>query len=216
MATTTYTKTGTTAKTAAKLDKDIFGIDVTDFTLIQQAYEAYRANGRVATSVTLGRGEVRGGGRKPWKQKGTGRARHGSIRSPIWRGGGVTFGPSGNQNFSKKLSTKAKRTAIKQALSIANKTGVVKVIEAFDAKDGKVKPTIELMTKIGDNRAVLLVVEEKDKLVDRATRNVPYVKAVQAQYLNVYDILNAHSIIISNKSLDIISDWLNPKEGSKS
>lgn len=208
MATATYTKTGNKASTAAKLNKDVFGLEVTNFELLQQAYETYRANGRSPIASTLGRGEVRGGGRKPWRQKGTGRARHGSIRSPIWAGGGITFGPSSNRNFTKSLSKKAKRTALRQALSMANKAETIKVIEDFAAKDGKTKQAVELLGKLEANRSVVLVVDNKSQELVRATSNIPYVKLVQATYLNVYDILNAHSLVFTKSALSATEEWL--------
>ena len=208
MATATYTKTGAKASTAATLPKEVFSVEVTNHELLKVAYNAYLDNARTNNAVTKLRGQVRGGGRKPWKQKGTGRARAGSIRSPLWKGGGVTFGPSGNENYSTKISKSAKRTATKQALTLANKDGNISVIETFECKDGKTAPTVALLKKIGANRRTLIVVSEKDELVDRATRNVTDVKAVQAKYMNVYDIMNAHHIIISEKSIDIITEWL--------
>lgn len=208
MATPTYTKSGVKATTAVSLDKKVFGEKVKNHELLKQAYNTYLANGRENLARTKTRGEVRGGGRKPWKQKGTGRARFGSIRVPIWRGGGITFGPTGHENYSKKLHTSAKRKAIRQALSLASDGGKVVVIETFECKDGKVAPTVQLLKKVGANRRTLIVVSQKDELVERATRNIPQVMAVQASYLNVYDVMNADKIIISKKSLQIISDWL--------
>ena len=119
MSVATFTKAGAKATTAAKLDTNIFGITVENHDLIKQAYVAYLANGRENLAVTKTRGLVRGGGKKPWKQKGTGRARFGSSRVPIWRGGGITFGPTGLENYSHKIHVKAKRQAIRQALSMA-------------------------------------------------------------------------------------------------
>src|SRR5580700_971905 len=107
MAVATYTKSGTKAPTAAKLDKAVFEVEIKNHHLLKQAYEAYLANGRPNLAITKTRGLVRGGGRKPWRQKGTGRARFGSSRVPIWRGGGITFGPTGQENYSKQLSTQA-------------------------------------------------------------------------------------------------------------
>ena len=208
MAVATYTKSGTKATTPAKLDKDIFAVEVANHELIKQAYVAYLSNGRSAAANVKTRGLVSGGGKKPWKQKGTGRARFGSTRNPIWRGGGVVFGPTGLENYTKKITTSSKHRATKQALSLAAQEDRIKVIETFECKEGKVAPTIKLMEKLGATRGVLLVVSDKDKLVERATSNIPYIKAVQAKYLNVYDIVNAHSIVISKKSLDIISEWL--------
>ena len=208
MSTNTYTKTGTKATTAAKLDKAVFEVEIKNHELIKQAYVTYLANGRENLAVTKTRGLVSGGGKKPWKQKGTGRARFGSSRVPIWRGGGITFGPTGQENYTQKLNTKAKRQAIRQALSMANTDGRISVIETFESKDGLVKPTAALLKKIGAERRTLIVVANKDELVERATRNLTDVKAVQAAYVNVFDVVNAHHIIIEKKALDIISDWL--------
>jgi large subunit ribosomal protein L4 len=206
MSTPTYTKNGTKATVAAKLPKEIFGIEKISHELVKQAYDAYVANGRTNNAHVKKRGEVRGGGRKPWKQKGTGRARFGSIRVPIWRGGGITFGPTGDENFSHSLPTNTKRTALRQALSLQAKN--ISVIETFEAKDGKVADTVKLLNKVDATRNILLVVSVKDDLVVRATKNVPDLKVVQARYLNVYDIMNADSIVITLKSIDAISDWL--------
>ena len=212
MAVVTYTKTGTKASAPAKLDKDIFGIKKVNAELIKDAYVAYLANGRDNFAKVKTRADVRGGGRKPWKQKGTGRARFGSTRNPIWRGGGITFGPTGEENHTKKIHVTAKREAIRQALSVKATANAIKVIETFECKDGTVKPTIKLLDKIEAKGNVLIVVSNKDKLVERATNNLPNVKAVQAKYLNIYDVMNADSVVISKKSLDIIQDWLGGKK----
>ncbi len=206
-------------KTAAKpvtatLPKEVFAVEAANHDLVKRAYEAYLANGRANLAEVKTRGLVRGGGKKPWRQKGTGRARVGSSRNPIWRGGGIVFGPTGNENYTKSLSTAQKRQALRQALSLANKSQKILVAE-FTAADGKVKSTTEFLAKHKLERRVLLVVDTKDELVDRATRNVANVKAVQATYLNVFDILNADTIVISKKSVDLIKEWLSPASASK-
>ena len=206
MATATFTKTGTKATTAAKLDKEVFGLDVTNHELLKQAYVTYLSNGRENLAVTKTRGLVSGGGKKPWKQKGTGRARFGSSRNPIWRGGGIAFGPTGEENYTKSMNTKAKRQAIRQALSL--KADTVTVIEAFEVKDGKSSVAAKLLAKIGATGRVVVVVPSKDDTVERSIRNLQDVKVVTAQYLNVFDVLNADSIVITTPSLAIISDWL--------
>lgn len=208
MSVSTYTRSGTKATTAAKLDKTIFDLEVESHELVKQAYVAYLANGRENLAVTKTRGLVRGGGKKPWKQKGTGRARFGSSRVPIWRGGGITFGPTGLENYSKKLHVKAKRRAIRQALSMANAEGRISVVEAIAAKDGKTKEIQNLLNKIGAKRRTLIVVDTKDADLTRATSNLGDVTLVTAKYLNVFDIVNAHHVVISQKSLPIISEWL--------
>ena len=210
MSVPTFTKSGTKATTAAKLPKEVFGVEVKNHDLLKQAYNSYLANGRTNNAQTLKRGEVSGGGKKPWKQKGTGRARFGSSRVPIWRGGGITFGPTGDQNYTKIMPTQTKREAIRQALSI--KADKIVVLETFECKDGKVAPTVKLLDKLGATRNVLLVVSTKDELVERATRNIPNLTVTHASYLNVFDILNADTIVLTNKSIDIISEWLSKKE----
>lgn len=208
MATTTYTKTGNKATTAAKLEKSIFGVEVESHELIKQAYVAYLSNGRSAGAKVKTRGLVRGGGKKPWKQKGTGRARFGSSRNPIWRGGGIVFGPTGNENYTKTMTTKSKRQAIKQALSLANAENKVSVIEAFDVKSGKTADAAKLLAKLGADRNVLIVVDNKTPEVVRATSNLDYVKVVQARYINVYDAVNANFIIITTEGLKAVNEWL--------
>lgn len=210
MATATYTKSGTKATTSAKLEKSVFGVIPESHELLKSAYVGYLANGRTSAGNTKTRGEVSGGGRKPWKQKGTGRARFGSSRVPIWRGGGITFGPTGNENYAHKMHTNAKRQAIRQALSLASEAGNIIIIETFECKEGKVAPTIKLLEKIGAKGNVLLAVSVKDDLVNRATNNLPKVKVVQAKYLNVYDLLNADTVVLSQKALGLIHEWLKP------
>lgn len=202
----TFTKAGSKATTPAKLDKTVFGVAVENHELLKQAYLTYLANGRGNLAQTKKRGEVSGGGKKPWKQKGTGRARFGSSRNPIWRGGGIAFGPTGNENYSKKLNTNTKRQALRQALSLAQDKIVV--IEAIESKDGKVQPMVKLLEKIGAKRNILLVVDNKDDKITRATRNIADVVTVQAKYLNVYDVMNADTIVISKAALDMVHEWL--------
>ncbi|HET9722095.1 MAG TPA: 50S ribosomal protein L4 [Candidatus Saccharimonadales bacterium] len=204
MAVATYTKSGTKATTPAKLDKAVFGLEVKDHNLLKEAYLAYLAAGRTNNAIAKRRGEVRGGGRKPWRQKGTGNARVGSIRTPLWRGGGAIFGPTGEENYNRRLSVASKRKAIRQALSLAASQNRIKVIETFACPDGKAKPTVQLLSKIDAQGTILIVVPHKDKLVDRATRNLPNTKAVQAGYLNVFDVMNADTVLISKDSLEAI------------
>lgn len=205
-----FSKTGTKHDVTVALDAGIFGVEA-NHELVGQAYRMYLANGRVAGAVTLKRGEVRGGGKKPWRQKGTGRARVGSIRVPNWRGGGVVFGPSGNENHTLLMPVRMKRLAIRQALSLQADAGHITVLETFSCPDGKVKATVDLINKMGISGSILLAVSTKDNLVERATRNISGLKAVQAKYLNVYDVMNADNIIITQKALDMINDWLGEK-----
>jgi len=203
----TYTKSGTKATTAAKLDTSVFGVMPENHELLKLAYVAYLANGRDNLAVVKTRGLVRGGGKKPWKQKGTGRARFGSTRNPIWRGGGIVFGPTGEENYTKKMHVGAKRQAIRQALSLAASEGHIKVVEDI-VFDGKVKSTNDFLKKIDAQGSVLLVVDTKDDKSNFATRNLQNVKVVHAQYLNVYDILNSDAIVVSKSALELVHEWL--------
>ena len=197
----------------AKLNKDVFGLSVENHELVKLAYDAYLANSRSSHAKTLKRGEVRGGGKKPWKQKGTGRARFGSTRNPIWRHGGVAFGRTGEENFTKKISKNAKLQAVRQALSMQNKDKAVKTIAAFEAKGGKTAAAVkELNIEKGKN--YLVVVPEKTENILRATNNIANAKVVRPTYLNVFDILNADQIIIVEKALPEIENWLLGKENA--
>ena len=197
----------------AKLNKDVFGLSVDNHELVKLAYDAYLANSRSSHAKTLKRGEVRGGGKKPWKQKGTGRARFGSTRNPIWRHGGVAFGRTGEENFAKKISKSAKLQAVRQALSMQNADKAVKTIASFDAKSGKTKDAIkELKIEAGKN--YLVVVPEKTESIIRATNNIANVKIVRPTYLNVFDILNADEIVIVEAAMPAIEAWLLGKENA--
>lgn len=208
----TYTKTGNKATTAAKLDKNVFGVEVSNHDLLHQAYLAYLSNGRTNLAVTKQRGEVRGGGKKPWRQKGTGRARFGSSRNPIWRGGGIVFGPSGDENYTKKMTLKSKRTAIRQALTLANDANKVKVIESATGLDGKTKDFAKLLNKIEARGSVLLVVAIKEAGKEKATRNIQGLKVISPKYITVFDVLNANAVVFEQKSLDVVNEWLGEKK----
>lgn len=207
---TTYTKSGTKATNAAKLDAAIFEIVPKNHQLLKEAYDAYLANGRSNLAVTKTRGLISGGGKKPWKQKGTGRARFGSSRNPIWRGGGIVFGPTGLENYSKHLNTKAKQLAVRQALSVSNAANKICVLESIDIT-GKTAEFSKLLTKIGADRSVLIVVDVKTPEVMRAGANLQAVKIVSAKYLNVFDLLNSENVVITTKALAVINDWLGDK-----
>lgn len=190
----------------ADLPKEIFAVKISNHELLKLAYDSFLANSRSAHATTKRRGEVSGGGIKPWKQKGTGRARFGSSRNPIWRGGGIAFGPHGDSNYSKKLSTTSKRVAIRQALTLANKSK--KVVIADFKTTGK---TAEAAKFLVDNKLegqILLVVDEKTPKVLQATNNIQNLLLIRANYLSVYHILNSDKIVFSTGSIDIIKKWL--------
>ena len=199
----------------ADLNPEIFNLEVTNHELVKLAYDAYLANSRSSHAKTLKRGEVRGGGKKPWKQKGTGRARFGSTRNPIWRHGGVAGGRTGEENFTKKLSKNAKRTAVMQALSMKNTAKAIQVIDTLGIKDGKVKEVIKTLTDLKvAPKNVLIVVPEKDGLTLRATNNIAFAKVVRPTFLNVFDIMNADTIVIVKDAVASIDNWLIGKENA--
>ena len=197
----------------ATLDKDIFGLAVENHELVKLAYDAYLANSRSSHAKTLKRGEVRGGGKKPWKQKGTGRARFGSTRNPIWRHGGVAFGRTGEENFTKKISKSAKRQAVCQALSMKNAEKAIIVLPADTKVSGKTKDAVKIAKDLKiDGKNILAVVAEKTPEVLRSTNNICYVKLVKSTYLNVFDIMNADVIVFSEAGLKATTEWLKGEE----
>ena len=198
----------------AELNADIFGLEVTNYELIKVAYDAYLANSRSSHAKTLKRGEVRGGGKKPWKQKGTGRARFGSTRNPIWRHGGIAGGRTGEENFTKNLARGAKKVAVMQALSIKNADKAIIVIDNLGVKLGKVKEVVKTLeaNKVNDKENVLLVVKDKDDLTLRATSNIANVKVVRPTDLNVFDLMNADKVVIVKDAIAEIENWLLGKE----
>ncbi len=195
----------------AELNTEVFGLDVQNHELLKTAYDAYLANSRSSHAKTLKRGEVRGGGKKPWKQKGTGRARFGSTRNPIWRHGGVAFGRTGEENFTKKISKSAKKLAVRQALSLKNQDEAIKV-ESINTT-GKTREIANKLKEMNiDDKKVLMVVSEKAPEILRATNNLPNLKLVRATYLNVFDVLNADAIVFSETALKNTENWLLDKE----
>ena len=185
------------------LPKSVFAVEVPNHELLKLAYDAYLANNRLASATTKQRGEVRGGGKKPWRQKGTGRARFGSIRNPIWRGGGIVFGPRGNENYTKKISKTSKRVALRQALTLK----ADKVLVAEIKTSGKTKEVAKFLEDNKLNSRILIVAEKTDELI-RATSNISEVLLVSPMYLNVFDILNADHIVIAPKAIETIENWL--------
>lgn len=192
------------------LSKSIFGLEVENHELLKLAYDSYLANSRSSHAKTLKRGEVRGGGKKPWKQKGTGRARFGSTRNPIWRHGGVAFGRTGEENFTKKLAKNSKKLAVRQALSLKNSEKAV--LTTSYSFSGKTKDAVKTLDSLKLNdKNVLLVVSEKTPSALRSTNNLENVKLVRATYLNVFDILNADAIVFDTAALNAVEAWLAPE-----
>lgn len=210
MATDTTKAAAKAPVATVKLPKEVFEVEVKNHELLKLAYDAYLANNRTSAARTKTRGEVSGGGKKPWKQKGTGRARFGSSRNPIWRGGGIVFGPRGNENYSKKISTQAKRQAIKQALTLAAEAQKVHVLDV--KATGKTAEVVKFLADNKFDRKALIVVDEKTPEIIRSTNNLQNVLLVSTKYLSVYHILNADHIVLSAAALPTLKSWLVKEE----
>lgn len=178
--------------------------------LLHQAVVAQTANRRQVLAHTKDRSEVRGGGRKPWRQKGTGRARHGSIRSPIWRGGGITFGPTKERVFAKKINRKMKQQALLMALSSKVKDEEIIVLDKLELAEAKTKKMKEIIVALAKkvkktlDKGVLIVLPASDKKIIRAGRNIPKVKITSADNLNVLDVLSYKYLLMFQEAIKLI------------
>jgi large subunit ribosomal protein L4 len=173
-----------------------------DSTVVAEAVRIQDANSRCVYASTKDRSEVRGGGRKPWKQKGTGRARHGSRRSPIWVGGGITFGPTTLRNFALKINKKAKRKALAGVLSDRLNEGRLIVVDQFD-QDGLTKNVAQMRRALpGSDSSAVVVSSNEDKAVVRGVRNLPKTGVLSAQSMNVRDLLRYQYIIASKAAVE--------------
>ncbi len=183
------------------LPEEIFGLEVNN-DLVHQAAVAQMANSRKAIAHTKDRSEKRGGGRKPWRQKGTGRARHGSIRSPIWKGGGVTFGPTKERVFSKKVNRKVKRKALCMVLSSKVKDKELVLIDNLEISEIKTKKMSQFIINLSEkikkdlNKGMLIISSKKDEKISRVSRNIPRIKVIGADNLNILDILSHRYLMI--------------------
>jgi large subunit ribosomal protein L4 len=184
------------------LNPDIFGIEP-NVPVMHQVVTAQLAAARAGTHSTKTRAEVRGGGRKPWRQKGLGRARHGSIRSPQWAGGGVAHGPK-PRDYSQRTPKKMKRLALRSALSARAADGQIKVVETFDTWDApKTKNAIALLEAMGVTGKVLLIAEDSERVAIKSFRNLGHVIAGNLGQANTYDVLWADTIIMSRGTLNL-------------
>ncbi|MGB9808255.1 MAG: 50S ribosomal protein L4, partial [Thermosulfidibacteraceae bacterium] len=176
--------------------------------LMWEAVRMRLFNERTGTACTKTRGEVRGGGRKPWPQKGTGRARQGSIRAPHWVGGGVVFGPK-PRDWSYEIPKKARKRAVISALSARMKDGDIIFVESIEFESHKTKNAVKFLKNLGiEGKKVLMIVDDLDYNVDLATRNLPNVKVLVAKAINTYDVLDAEKIVIEKSVLPIIEERL--------
>lgn len=186
-------------------DKAVFGVKANK-DLIHQALVTYLANNRKVIASTKVKGEVRGGGRKPFKQKGTGNARAGSTRSPLWTGGGITFGPRSDRNFKMRLPMKMKRLAMKMILSDRAQEKRI-IIDDLKLKAISTKVAREFLTKSPiESGKILLFLAEKAPIIELSFRNLPYVKVIQLANINIYDLLNHEYYLMDQKTLTILTE----------
>lgn len=208
-----YSEKGMKTQSTLELPKEIFGVKP-NAAVLRQYIHVYQINQRQGTVATKTRGEVSGGGRKPWAQKGTGRARHGSIRSPIWVGGGVTHGPQPHK-FSAAFPRKLRDLALRSALSDKAADGLVLVVEEFSSKIPKTKLARELLQKLGAKRPLIVFPAPWDTAV-RAFRNLENVNLSNALSLNPYEIVRAREMILFRKSVEQLKERLGAGKTIKS
>jgi len=189
-----------------ELAKDIFEVEVNP-NLVHEAVVIQQANSRQVIAHAKDRSEVRGGGRKPWRQKGTGRARHGSTRSPIWRTGGVTFGPSKDQNFERKMNKKAKRKALAMTLSDKVAHDRFVVVDSLELPEAKTKVFVSIQEALPvAGKKTLVVINPDNTNLKRAVKNVPKVDVIGAKSLNVVDILAHDYVLISKDAVELVNE----------
>jgi len=188
-----------------KLPEEIFGLEANK-NLISQTVNVLMANKRSPWAHAKDRSEVRGGGVKPWKQKGTGRARHGSIRSPLWRGGGVTFGPRKEKVFERKINKKVKTKVLFMVLSSKLRDKELLIVENLEIKEPKTKLMSGIFSKILKDRKkdILMATSKKDKNVIRAGKNISYLKTIAADSLNILDLLSFKYLLLDKEGIEKI------------
>jgi large subunit ribosomal protein L4 len=186
------------------LPESIFG-QTPHMAVMHQAYLRQLANGRQGTADTKTRAEVRGGGAKPYRQKGTGRARHGSNREPSMVGGGTVFGPQ-PRSYAQRMPRKMRRLALRSALSVKAEEGKVSVLEGFGLEEPKTRTMVELLRTMGVEETVLLVLPASNQVVSRSVDNLPWAKVVLAHNLNLYDIFTHEQLIIAKDALELLEE----------
>lgn len=190
-----------------KLDDSVWGIAPND-QVVYEHINLAMANQRQGTHATKTRSDVSGGGRKPWRQKGTGNARQGSTRAPHWVGGGVVFGPSSDRNYTKKMNKKVRRLALKSALTYKANDKEVVVLENINVETNKTKDMLKLLESLNLNGKLLIVTTELTENLILATRNIGSIKLVLANELNTYDVLYCDKLVITQDALKYVEEVL--------
>lgn len=188
------------------LPKEIFGVKMNS-NLVHQVVVSHRSNRRMGTAQAKDRGAVSGGGKKPWRQKGLGKARHGSIRSPIWVGGGVSLGPINEKSYKKKIPKKMRRLALSMVLSTKVDDKSLVLLDDLKIEKPKTKRMTEILKNLScQKKSTLIALSSLDKDVIRATRNIPKTKTIQTKDLNCLDLLNFKFLVMSEKSIEVIKE----------
>lgn len=187
---------------------EIFNIEPNKAVMFE-AVQVYQANKRQATAKTKVRSEVSGGGKKPWKQKGTGRARAGSSRSPIWVGGGTVFGPDGRQNYSLSMNSKAHNLAVRSALSLKAKEKAIIIIDKFELAEAKTKSMVAVLKAVKAGKKVLIVLDEENENIINAAKNIAGTMIVPTDNVCVYDLLNVDTVVTTKAAIKKIEEALN-------
>lgn len=190
-----------------KLDDNVWGITPND-QVVYEHINLFMANRRQGTHATKTRSDVSGGGRKPWRQKGTGNARQGSTRAPHWVGGGAVFGPSANRNYTKKMNKKERKLALKSALTYKANDKDIIVVDKFEAETNKTKDMLKVLESLNATGKTLIVTTELTENLILATRNIADVKLVLANELNTYDVLYVNKIIITEDAVKYVEEVL--------
>ena len=190
-----------------KLDDNVWGITPND-QVVYEHINLFMANRRQGTHATKTRSDVSGGGRKPWRQKGTGNARQGFTRAPHWVGGGVVFGPSANRNYTKKMNKKERKLALKSALTYKANDKDIIVVDKFEAETNKTKDMLKVLEGLNATGKTLIVTTELTENLILATRNIADVKLVLANELNTYDVLYVNKIIITEDAVKYVEEVL--------
>lgn len=206
-----FTTEGEESGEEAELRDSIFAIEPNE-TVVYEAVRRHMAHQRQGTANTKERGEVRGGGRKAYRQKGTGRARRGSIRSPLLKGGGTVFGPS-TRDYTVKMTRKMRRLARKSALTVKAGEDAIRVIEDFTFDEPKTRKVADLLEILELNgKKVLLLTGETDRVIYKSARNIPGVKVMEANKPNTYQILHADVILMQKSAVDRLQESIEPTE----
>src|SRR5690554_907489 len=187
-----------------ELSDAVFGVEVNEH-VVYEVVKNQLANKRQGTQSAKTRAEVRGGGRKPWRQKGTGRARQGSTRAPQWKGGGVVFAPK-PRDYSYSIPKKVKRLALKSALSSKVLDQEIIVVDSLALEAAKTKEMVKVLSNLNVNKKTLIVIPERDETVIRAASNIPGVKTAYVNTINVYDILNCDSFLITKEAVNKVEE----------